>query len=611
MSEKKITSVLNVSLSCARPDHLDDQHFKRIAVKDNYQENISPHLDEAIQFIELARQNDERVLVHCVAGVSRSATVAIAYVMHYLRLPFEDAYRFVKEKRPTISPNFNFLGQLIEFEKVLRERGRVTANKTTSPAKTATSSSMTCATIKVTKLEQQTKVAAVPVSQQQQQQRSVVTKFEDVQMPKSSFCRRRKGPSLSARPSYIYTPTDGFLDNGPRGAGVILDLHVSVPANGSSGEQSLRRLGSDGVEDDNEGSQDEFQSSFVMPVTSPFHQSVPSPQQKSNSFPRSFSKQGAGCSTAGSSVGARMTCTSMFRNRVQMQRNFGPLMLTADTSSERGSHFNIVTSDHSRPATAPNTPSLLVFAGSSSNQTSCSESAQDVEMTSSESDDANQRPSPPSPVLRDSCRTDPTSFYVSYEAAETSTNMRFISRKTRSPKIMKKTFNPNLQRPYGLNFRQTSSRHHRQFEGTWNLQLQKTQQQQQCESPSTDRLSNLTLSSPVKNPDEPPPLEVIGSRLTTPHVDTPHPAGGASAVSSPNTRRIPNRNSSTGEPFKLCTGNELKPRWRNRNSSGPATSGGSSSATAASKTSESGETITASSSQQSLNHCNLEIVGLS
>jgi len=257
MSDKKITSVLNVSLSCARPDHLDDLHFKRIAVKDNYQENISPFLDEAIQFIELARENDERVLVHCVAGVSRSATVAIAYVMHYLRLPFEEAYRFVKEKRPTISPNFNFLGQLIEFEKELRDRGRVTA-KASQPAKTTTMTSsssvaMTCTTIKVTKMEQQTKVTKC-----------------DTPMPKSSFCRRRNGPSLS-RPSYMYSTTTasdgGFLDNGSRGAGVILDLHVSVPANGSSGEQSLRRLGSDGVEDDNEGSQeDEYhhQSSFVM-----------------------------------------------------------------------------------------------------------------------------------------------------------------------------------------------------------------------------------------------------------------------------------------------------------------------------------------------------------
>ncbi len=31
-------------------------------------------------------------------------------------------HRFVKEKRPTISPNFNFLGQLLDFEKKLKSR---------------------------------------------------------------------------------------------------------------------------------------------------------------------------------------------------------------------------------------------------------------------------------------------------------------------------------------------------------------------------------------------------------------------------------------------------------------------------------------------------------
>lgn len=518
--------------------------------------------------------------------------------------------RFVKEKRPTISPNFNFLGQLIEFEKELRDRGRVTAKANPAKTTTSSSSSMTCTTIKVTKMEQT---------------KAVVTKC-DTPLPKSSFCRRRKGPSLS-RPSYMYSTSDGFLDNGSRGAGVILDLHVSVPANGSSGEQSLRRLGSDGVEDDNEGSQDDYQSSFVMPVTSPFHQN--SPQQKSNSFPRAFAKQGAG--GCGGASNNRIGCSSMFRNRIQMQRNFSPLMLTADP--DRGNHFGSA-SDHSRPATAPNTPSLLVFAGSSGDQNNMTSSESpehsfngDVEMTSPS--EANQRPSPPSPITRDSFRTDPTSFYVSYEhngSVETSSaGMRFMSRKTRSPKIMKKTFNPNLQRPYGVNFRQTS-RHRQQFEGSWNLQL-KTPQKQQCESPSTDRLSNLTLSSPVKTTDD-PLLEVIGSRLTPSAVD-PHNSNAAAtptvSSSSPsvcNIRKIPNRNSNTGEPFKLCTGNELKPRWRNRNpsaSSGPAASGVSSPPPPATSSNapEPDTTIATTSSSQSssqsssLNHCNLEIVGLS
>ncbi|KAL1453542.1 hypothetical protein MTO96_043745, partial [Rhipicephalus appendiculatus] len=66
------------------------------------------------------RESSGCVLVHCLAGVSRSPTVAIAYVMRHLGLSSDDAYRYVKSKRPSISPNFNFLGQLLEYERELR-----------------------------------------------------------------------------------------------------------------------------------------------------------------------------------------------------------------------------------------------------------------------------------------------------------------------------------------------------------------------------------------------------------------------------------------------------------------------------------------------------------
>ena len=51
MKENNITNVLNVSCNCTRPTHIDDEHFRRISVKDNYQERITPHLDGAIEFI--------------------------------------------------------------------------------------------------------------------------------------------------------------------------------------------------------------------------------------------------------------------------------------------------------------------------------------------------------------------------------------------------------------------------------------------------------------------------------------------------------------------------------------------------------------------------------
>ena len=60
-----------------------------------------------------------RVLVHCHAGVSRSATVCMAYIMKTLNQDLRSAYDFVKSKRSCVSPNLHFMGQLLEFEKRL------------------------------------------------------------------------------------------------------------------------------------------------------------------------------------------------------------------------------------------------------------------------------------------------------------------------------------------------------------------------------------------------------------------------------------------------------------------------------------------------------------
>lgn len=57
--------------------------------------------------------------MHCLAGVSRSVTVTLAYLMHSRLLNFEEAFALVRLRKPDISPNFHFLRQLHAFERQL------------------------------------------------------------------------------------------------------------------------------------------------------------------------------------------------------------------------------------------------------------------------------------------------------------------------------------------------------------------------------------------------------------------------------------------------------------------------------------------------------------
>uniref|UniRef100_A0A2K6E2X0 protein-tyrosine-phosphatase n=1 Tax=Macaca nemestrina TaxID=9545 RepID=A0A2K6E2X0_MACNE len=122
MQQNGIGYVLNASSTCPKPDFIPESHFLRVPVNDSFCEKILPWLDKSVDFIEKAKASNGCVLVHCLAGISRSATIAIAYIMKRMDMSLDEAYRFVKEKRPTISPNFNFLGQLLDYEKKIKNQ---------------------------------------------------------------------------------------------------------------------------------------------------------------------------------------------------------------------------------------------------------------------------------------------------------------------------------------------------------------------------------------------------------------------------------------------------------------------------------------------------------
>lgn len=95
---------------------------KCINISDTFETLVDKFFDETHNFIEEARKNRCNVLIHCKAGISRSPTIAIAYLMKWKRLHLHDAYSFVKRCRPQISPNLNFMGQLVSYERQLLQQ---------------------------------------------------------------------------------------------------------------------------------------------------------------------------------------------------------------------------------------------------------------------------------------------------------------------------------------------------------------------------------------------------------------------------------------------------------------------------------------------------------
>ncbi|CAG9322936.1 unnamed protein product [Blepharisma stoltei] len=86
-----------------------------VRLRDEEDENLIDELPDAIYFINRQILKGEKVLVHCVAGVSRSPAIVIAYLMAKHNIFYEEAYGFVKSKRDFIQPNLGFEKQLIEY----------------------------------------------------------------------------------------------------------------------------------------------------------------------------------------------------------------------------------------------------------------------------------------------------------------------------------------------------------------------------------------------------------------------------------------------------------------------------------------------------------------
>ncbi|XP_036819504.1 dual specificity protein phosphatase 22-A-like isoform X2 [Oncorhynchus mykiss] len=94
----------------------EDMTYLCIHAADASSQNLSQHFKESIRFIHECRLNGGACLVHCLAGVSRSTTMVVAYLMTVTTYSWEECLSAVKAVRSFVGPNYGFQQQLQEYQ---------------------------------------------------------------------------------------------------------------------------------------------------------------------------------------------------------------------------------------------------------------------------------------------------------------------------------------------------------------------------------------------------------------------------------------------------------------------------------------------------------------
>ncbi len=120
-----ITHILNLTYNVKNKFENDNEmsylNILQCQINDSEDTDITKIFKQCIEFIDNAlKENDNNsVLVHCIAGISRSPSIVIVYLIKTQKMKFMDAFNFVKQKRSIILPNQGFQKQLKLMEQSL------------------------------------------------------------------------------------------------------------------------------------------------------------------------------------------------------------------------------------------------------------------------------------------------------------------------------------------------------------------------------------------------------------------------------------------------------------------------------------------------------------
>jgi protein-tyrosine phosphatase len=119
LKQHKVTHILNVAQD-ADCLFLNEFKYMKFDLEDIPTQKLVNVFPQAYAFISYVINNPKNVLlIHCRAGISRSASILIYALMRRFGLTYNAALLFVRSKRPIVNPNSGFVKELEIADDVL------------------------------------------------------------------------------------------------------------------------------------------------------------------------------------------------------------------------------------------------------------------------------------------------------------------------------------------------------------------------------------------------------------------------------------------------------------------------------------------------------------
>ena len=114
LEEHGITHIISAVAGFV-PPYPDKFKYIVINALDSLNTDLSENFDLCNDFIQKALNKNGKVLIHCIAGRSRSVTILCAYIIYKFGIDVNNALNSIRSRRNIIEPNQNFIKQLYEY----------------------------------------------------------------------------------------------------------------------------------------------------------------------------------------------------------------------------------------------------------------------------------------------------------------------------------------------------------------------------------------------------------------------------------------------------------------------------------------------------------------